>query len=120
MFSYGNSSRPAGRTCAYVLMAALVVSLHATTAAAGPAVQMDIKSFAFGNADLTIAPGTTVVWTNRDEVPHTVTSRDHTFDSKALDTGDRYSFTFGKVGDYVYFCTLHPQMVGTVHVVAKK
>lgn len=120
MRSYRNDRRAATPRFARVLMAAMVVSLYAAAAAATPTVQMDIKSFAFGKPDLTIEPGTTVVWTNHDEAPHTVTSADHMLNSKALDTDDRFSFTFEKAGDYPYFCTLHPQMVGVVHVVAKR
>jgi plastocyanin len=115
-----NNGRAAAPRFAYVLVATMVVSSYAATAAAAPTVQMDIKSFAFSKPDLTITPGTTVVWTNRDEAPHTVTSGDHTLNSKALDTGDSFSFTFARRGDYPYFCTLHPRMVGVVHVVARK
>lgn len=115
-----NAGRPRGGRFAYLLTAAVIVSLHTAAAAAQPTVQMDIKSFAYANPDLTVAPGTTVVWTNRDETPHTVTSRERVWNSPPLDTDDRFSFTFERVGDYPYYCLLHPQMVGVVHVVAKK
>lgn len=114
------NGRPAAPRFAYALLATMIASSYAAAASAAPTVQMDIRSFAFSKPDLTVAPGTIVVWINRDEAPHTVTSRDHTLNSKALDTDDRFSFTFKQAGDYPYFCTLHPHMVGTVHVVAKK
>jgi plastocyanin len=120
MRSYRNNGSPVALRFAYIVLATMVVSLYTGVATARPTVQMDIQSFAFKNPDLTIAPGTTVVWTNRDEAPHTVTSRDRTLNSPALDTGDRFTFTFDRVGDYPYYCTLHPQMVGMVHVVAKR
>src|ERR1700690_1019984 len=77
-----------------------------------------IDNFAFAPAILTIAPGTKVTWDNKDEEPHTVTSADggRTFKSPALDTDDKFSFTFDKPGTYKYFCSIHPHMVGTIVV----
>ena len=49
-------------------------------------------------------------------LPHTVVSADGKFKSHALDTDDRFSFTFAKPGTYTYFCSLHPRMVGKVMV----
>jgi plastocyanin len=64
--------------------------------------------------------GDTVTWINNDSSPHTVTSssssNDSNFDSGVLRTGEAFSFTFDKEGQYSYFCTLHPSMVGTVVV----
>ncbi len=77
-----------------------------------------IDNFAFGPAAITVAPGTKVTWTNRDDEPHTVVSADdpRAFKSGALDTGDNFSFTFDKPGTYRYFCSIHPHMTGTVVV----
>jgi plastocyanin len=59
--------------------------------------------------------GDTVTWINDDSSPHTVTSsNDSAFDSDVLMRGVTFSFTFDKEGEYPYFCTLHPSMVGTV------
>ena len=80
------------------------------------AVNAQIKNFAFVPAVLTVAPGTTVTWTNTDEEPHTVTSNNGSFRSSALDTDDKFSFTFTRPGDYAYFCRLHPHMTGRVVV----
>ena len=84
--------------------------------AAEPAVT--ISNFAFAPAILSVTPGTKVTWTNKDEEPHTVTSADAgaTFKSAALDTDDKFSFTFDKPGTYKYFCSVHPHMVGTIVV----
>jgi plastocyanin len=64
--------------------------------------------------------GDTVTWINNDSSPHTVTSssssNDSSFDSGVLRRGEAFSFTFDKEGEYPYFCTLHPNMVGTVVV----
>ena len=75
-----------------------------------------IDNFSFGPADLTVAAGTTVKWTNRDDIPHTVVSTDGVFKSKALDTDDSFAYRFDKAGTYPYFCSLHPKMTGKVIV----
>ena len=75
-----------------------------------------IDNFAFGPTDLTVAVGTTVTWTNRDDIPHTVVSTDKVFKSKVLDTDEKFSFTFSTPGTYPYFCSIHPKMTGKVVV----
>jgi plastocyanin len=82
-----------------------------------PAV-VKIDNFVFSPATLTVAPGTPVTWTNDDDIPHTVTAKDKAFRSTPLDTGDRFSSTFVMPGEYAYFCSLHPHMVGKVIVKA--
>jgi plastocyanin len=77
---------------------------------------VEITKFAFTPGELTVAPGTTIVWTNHDEVPHTVASANKRLMSKALDTDDRFEHTFDEEGDFAYYCTLHPFMTGVVHV----
>ena len=89
-------------------------------AAAAPqkseAAEVMIDNFSFGPAELTVPAGTTVTWTNRDDIPHTVRSTDGTFKSKVLDTDEKFSFTFNKAGTYPYFCSLHPKMTAKVIV----
>jgi plastocyanin len=85
-------------------------------AAAPPAPTVDITNFAFAPKEITIAPGTKIIWTNRDETPHTVTSNDKGFASKGLDTDDKFEHTFASEGDFSYICTVHPFMTGVVHV----
>jgi plastocyanin len=63
-----------------------------------------------------VKTGTTVIWRNEDDIPHTVSSSTRLFKSKALDTDDSFSFTFTAPGTYEYFCSLHPRMTGTVVV----
>jgi len=98
-------------------------SAMCTCSAAGAAPAKDasyavgIQNFAFVPKTITVPIGTRVVWTNRDEEPHVVTSAGAMFpSSKALDTGDRYAFTFSKPGTYTYYCSIHPMMVGTIIV----
>lgn len=75
-----------------------------------------IDNFSFGPAELTVPVGTTVTWTNRDDIPHTVVSVDKVFKSKVLDTDETFSFTFDTAGTYPYFCSIHPKMTGKVLV----
>ena len=85
------------------------------TATAAPA-RVEINQMRFEPASLTIAAGTTVTWVNDDESPHTVTDRGRVFRSAALDTKDRFTYTFATPGEFTYFCTLHPMMVGKIVV----
>lgn len=92
--------------------------------AAGPVyaqadtVDVSIADFAFDPAEVTIAVGTTVRWTNLDIIPHTSTSNDGLWDSGILGAGGTFLFTFTAVGEYGYFCAIHPEMEGTVLVTA--
>ena len=85
-------------------------------AAAPPAPTIDIAKFAYTPKEITVAPGTRVVWANRDETPHTVASNDKSFASKGLDTDDKFGHVFANEGDFSYYCTVHPFMTGVVHV----
>ncbi len=97
-----------------LLFAALPGSSAKTPQPAGAEVKVD--NFSFGPATLTVAVGTTVTWTNRDDIPHTIVSTDKVFKSKVLDTDEKFSFTFSKAGTYPYFCSIHPKMTGSVVV----
>jgi plastocyanin len=77
--------------------------------------EVHIDNFVFEPAQLTVKAGTTVTWMNRDDIPHTVVCAGK-FRSKAMDTDDRFSFTFTAAGEYKYFCSLHPHMTGMVKV----
>jgi plastocyanin len=79
-------------------------------------VEVKIDNFSFGPATVTVPVGTTVTWTNRDDIPHTAVSTDGVFKSKVLDTDDKFSFVFSKPGTYPYFCTIHPKMTGQIIV----
>jgi plastocyanin len=79
-------------------------------------VDVKIDNFSFTPAAVTIRAGTTVKWTNRDDIPHTVVNDDQKFESKVLDTDESYSYTFTKPGTYPYSCSIHPKMTGKVVV----
>ena len=97
-----------------LLVAASPGSSAKTPQPAGAEVKVD--NFSFGPATLTVAVGTTVTWTNRDDIPHTIVSTDKVFKSKVLDTDEKFSFTFSKAGTYPYFCSIHPKITGYVLV----
>src|SRR5208283_5098648 len=106
-----------------ILLAALVLATRpANTFAATPddkpasEVAVKIDNFSFSPATVTVPVGTTVRWTNRDDIPHTVVSEDKTFKSKVLDTDEQFTYTFTKPGTYSYFCSIHPKMTGKVVV----
>ena len=75
-----------------------------------------VDNFSFSPATLTVPVGATVTWTNRDDVPHTIVNTDGKFKSAALDTDEKFSFTFSAVGTYDYYCSVHPKMTGKVIV----
>jgi plastocyanin len=75
-----------------------------------------IDNFSFAPMQLEVPAGTQVTWINKDDVPHTVVSLDHTFKSRALDTDESFSFTFQTSGTYEYFCSVHPKMTGRIIV----
>ena len=77
---------------------------------------MKIDNFSFAPQTLTIPIGTTVTWTNRDDIPHTAASTEGVFKSKVMDTDEKFSYTFTRAGTYAYYCTIHPKMTGKVVV----
>ena len=95
---------------------AAVLLLAATPVRAEDAA-VKIGNFTFGPQELKVKAGTTVTWTNEDDIPHTIVSLNN-FRSKALDSDDKFSFTFTAPGTYKYFCSLHPHMTGTIVVEA--
>lgn len=78
--------------------------------------EVKIDNFCFTPQTLTVPAGTKVTWINQDDVPHTVTSDDKLFVSRALDTDQQFSFTFTAPGTYSYYCSVHPKMTGKVVV----
>jgi|SRR6266511_3377917 plastocyanin len=73
-------------------------------------------SNSFSPNPVEVKVGETVTWINDDSGRHTVTSKDGVFDSGIMGKGQSFSFTFDKAGEYPYFCSPHPGMVGTVVV----
>jgi plastocyanin len=96
-------------------IAVAAAMLLPASAARAEDTEVHIHNFVFEPAQLNLKIGTTVTWTNRDDIPHTVVCAGK-FRSKTMDTDDSYSFTFTAPGDYKYFCSLHPHMTGMIKV----
>jgi plastocyanin len=73
-------------------------------------------------SEITANSGTTITWTNNDDAPHTVSSGspsdglDGAFDSSIINPGESFEATFDEVGEYDYFCQIHPWLTGKVIV----
>ncbi len=75
-----------------------------------------IQNMAFNPSSITVAVNTTITWTNKDAVAHTVTSNTGLFESGNLNSGATYSHKFTAAGSYSYKCSIHPSMTATVTV----
>ncbi|WP_050420132.1 cupredoxin domain-containing protein [Bradyrhizobium tropiciagri] len=96
-------------------IAVVAAMLLPVTAARAEDVAVHIDNFSFAPNPLDVKVGTTVTWTNRDDIPHTVVCAGK-FRSKTMDTDGTFSFTFTEPGEYKYFCSLHPHMTGSIKV----
>lgn len=85
-------------------------------AGAGPVASVTMDHNTFIPAEITVAPGTTVTWTNQEAMPHTVVDQNKGFRSKTIVKDGTFSFTFTTAGDYDYLCSIHPNMKGKVIV----
>lgn len=81
-----------------------------------PSVKVSMRGLAYAPARLQVAPGTTVIWTNADPLPHTITASDSRWDSGNVAPGKTWSRTFEQPGRYEFFCGPHPFMKGVVVV----
>jgi plastocyanin len=100
--------------------AALLLALClGPSAACGPTPvthTVTIDASRFEPASLTVAPGDTVVWINKDIIPHTATSPAGAFDSGGLMLGQSWTYRPRHVGDFAYVCAFHPTMTAALHV----
>lgn len=111
--------RIAGMAAPVIIAILLIAGSTRMTANAQPSAanaEVKIDNFSFGPQTVTVPVGTTVTWTNRDDIPHTVVSTDGVFKSKVRDTDEKFSYTFAKAGTYPYYCTIHPKMTGQIVV----
>jgi len=115
-----NSFRIAGVAASVIMAIVLLVAGSPTVAAndqpSGAKAAVNIDNFVFGPQTITVSVGTTVTWTNKDDIPHTTVSTDGVFKSKVMDTDEKFAYTFTKPGTYPYFCSVHPRMTGKVVV----
>jgi amicyanin len=87
-----------------------------TVAAAADSKRVTVDNFSFTPATAAVPVGTTVTWTNHDDIPHNVVSPEQKFKSPVLDTDETFSHTFDAAGTYKYYCSIHPRMTGQVVV----
>jgi len=97
-----------------VLTIAAILLVSSTDAAAYSRV--NIKNGSFVPSALTVSSGTTVEWHNQDAIQHRIVSSQGLFDSGLIDPGKKFSIKFNNPGTYNYYCSLHPQMQGSVTV----
>ena len=89
----------------------------ATSNSAAGESAVSITDLKYGPAEVSVAAGSSVTWTNNEDVPHTVSFDDDAVsDSEELAEGDTFSATFDAAGEYTYVCAIHPDMKGTVTV----
>jgi plastocyanin len=96
-----------------LLLACLIVP---AVARSDNAPQVKIDNFKFGPEKLTVDKGTSVTWTNQDDIPHSIVLTTLGVRSKALDTDKAFSYQFEKTGTFSYICGLHPFMHGQIMV----
>jgi len=82
----------------------------------GGAHEVAVANFSFAPALTSVPVGSTITWTNRDDIPHNIVSTEHTFKSPVLDTDEQFSHRFDAPGTYEYFCSIHPKMTGRIVV----
>jgi plastocyanin len=90
-----------------------------TPASSGGGNTITIKNFAFNPSSLTVKTGTVVTWVNNDGVTHTIVSDTGSpapFSSDPVSPGASYTVTFTQPGTYMYHCSIHPSMKGTIIV----
>ena len=97
-------------------VSAALASLAVLTPAFAKGVTVTISNFAFGPDLVTISQGDSVTFVNGDDTIHSVVADDGSFHSDGLDTNDKATFTFAKVGTMAYHCGLHPFMKGEIVV----
>jgi plastocyanin len=103
------------------LAAALSLLVCSTSVATGDQPKskrhtVTIEGMRFVPEVLTVATGDTVVWVNKDLVPHTATSKAGSFDSKDIQADKSWGYTVHRKGDFAYLCTFHPSMTAMLRV----
>jgi plastocyanin len=98
------------------ILSMVALLLFAPAVSAQDDMTVSIQDFSFNPGQITVAPGTTVTWTNEGPSPHTTTADDGSWDSGTLQQGEDFSFTFDKPGTYTYHCSIHPDMTASVKV----
>ena len=91
-----------------------VAAQKVTTASPSQRHIVEIRDFGFHPQRILVSPGDTIVWINRDIVPHTATAKDGRWGSKDLEEGDSWEMVVKNGGIQSYFCDFHPQMTAVL------
>jgi len=107
---------PRHASLAAIVSLCLLGAIAACSRAEPRAHPVKIQNFVFVPAELTIARGDTVVWSNTDFVPHSTTASNSAWGSKAIEANGSWRFVARDAGRYDYYCVFHPNMKGTIVV----
>jgi plastocyanin len=99
-----------------VLASAPCLAREANNAGAAPLATVSMDHNTFISSEITVVPGTTVTWVNKEDMLHTVVDANKGFRSKFIAKDASFSFTFATAGEYDYLCSIHPNMKGKVIV----
>ena len=114
------STRPLAPRRRAAALALLVMAAAAMSLAAAPrhaaSRAVEIKGFKFHPDSIRLAAGDTVVWSNGDDEPHTITMDTSTFDSGDIAPGSRFRWVFRHKGRFRYHCEVHEKMHGVLDV----
>lgn len=102
----------------YLLISVFLILLLGACSKSSEPGQNEVymQSLSFNPSTLTVSQGTTVTWTNKESVAHTVTSNTSAFSSGSLSKGGTFSHQFNTVGTFPYHCSFHSGMTGTIIV----
>lgn len=104
------------------VMAAMLIALFGFAAASSASetrrIVIEIQSFQFVPSNVSVRPGDTVVWKNKDIVPHTATAKDASWDSGSIDAGGEVEVVVGAQWGASYYCAFHPSMTATLETVS--
>lgn len=106
-----------GLSCACLGLATIAEAPSASALAPGRQFVVPMANMKYGRLPSGLKAGDTIIWVNRDTVPHTVTARDRSFDLR-MNPGQKARQTLRKAGSFPFYCTLHPLMRGTLKVTA--
>jgi plastocyanin len=98
------------------MLAVLALADGAAEAAGARTHRIDMQNMRFGPAPANIKTGDTIVWTNRDLVPHTATARDRSFDV-VIPAGNSAPIVVHRTGTIAYYCRYHPTMRSSLVIV---
>lgn len=106
----------ASRRVTVLVLALFVGAMPLSIQATQPMQAVEMKDFVFAPQTIVVHVGTTVVWRNKDIVPHTATAQDTAWDTEEIQGGAEKAYQFMRPGRYTYRCRYHPAMQGVIEV----